>query len=92
MEIFLSHVHEEHPAAAAIKRELNACFAPNINVFLAEEIELGMDWFRHIREALERTEIILVILSRNSVHRPWVNIEAGYGITDFQVISTAVSL
>ena len=79
MRIFLSHIHEEVTLAAAIKEELRNCFGEQIDVFLAEDIPLGKNWLSEIRDALAAADMVLVLFSRTSSSRPWVNIEAGYG-------------
>jgi uncharacterized SAM-binding protein YcdF (DUF218 family) len=80
MRIFLSHINEEVALAAAIKVELDACFGEQVSVFLAEDIPLGKNWLNEIRDALKAADMVLVLFSRTSSSRPWVNIEAGYGV------------
>lgn len=80
MRLFVSHIHEEAPLAEAIKAELLTCFGNQINVFLAEDIPLGTNWLNEIQAALTQAQIVLVLFSRASNSRPWINIEAGYGV------------
>jgi hypothetical protein len=80
MNIFISHIHEESAVADAIKHELEQCFAAQVQVFLARDIPLGANWFLEIREALQKADLILGLFSHTSKGRPWINIEAGYGV------------
>jgi TIR domain len=87
MNIFISHTHEEFQVANAVKSELQRCFASQVDIFLAEEIPLGRNWFLEIRSALQKADLILALFSSFSRTRPWINIEAGFGImSDKQVI------
>jgi len=79
-KIFISHIREESLVASAVKSELEACFADLVEVFLAEDIPLGHNWFNQIRNALVRADMILGLFSHASLLSPWVNIEAGFGI------------
>lgn len=80
LNIFISHIHEEAKLANAIKRRLDDNFGAQVNIFLAEDISLGENWFDHIKERLVSSDLIIAIFSPYSMNRPWVNIEAGYGI------------
>jgi hypothetical protein len=51
-----------------------------VDVFLSENVQLGADWLSEIKLALNRADIIIVLFSRASQGRPWINIEAGYGV------------
>jgi len=80
MKIFISHIHEEFQIANTIKKEMDNIFGKQVNVFLAEDIPLGINWFSEIKKNLIQSDIILAIFSPYSANRPWVNIEAGFGI------------
>jgi hypothetical protein len=80
MRIFISHIHEEFDVAKTIKAGLDSVFGKQVDVFLAEEIPLGKNWFSEIKKNLSAADIILAIFSPYSANRPWVNIEAGFGI------------
>ncbi|MDF0676152.1 MAG: toll/interleukin-1 receptor domain-containing protein [Nitrospira sp.] len=81
MALFISHSDEEEPLAAALSATLKLAFGDSFQVFVAKHrVPLGADWLEKIREALENAQAILVLLSARSVGRPWVNIEAGYGV------------
>jgi TIR domain-containing protein len=80
IRIFISHIHEEVEIAKALKEALDSIFAKQVEVFLAEEIPLGTNWFSEIRTNLKAADLILALFSPYSANRPWVNIEAGFGI------------
>lgn len=86
MNIFLSHVHEEYIVADAIKAQLLTSFGSQVDVFLAEEIPLGRNWFTDIRKALQRADLVLALFSNRSKSRPWVNIEAGYAVMSEKLV------
>jgi TIR domain-containing protein len=80
MQLFISHIHEERTIAATIRDELYSCFGAQVEVFLAEDIPLGTNWFDEIKSALGRSDVLIVLFSKYSSSRPWINIEAGYGV------------
>lgn len=87
MDLFISHIHEESEIAKAIKEELETCFGGgNLNVFLAEDIRLGVKWLEEIKGQLIKSDILLVLFSKHSFSRPWINIEAGYGVIAEKVV------
>jgi hypothetical protein len=63
MNIFISHIHEDFEIALAIKAELKRCFGAQVDLFLAEDIPLGSNWFENIRSALTRADLILALFS-----------------------------
>jgi hypothetical protein len=80
MRVFVSHSHEEFAIANAIKHQFDLIFAEMVDVFLSEDIPLGADWLMAIRDALQKADVIVVLFSPSSQSRPWINIEAGYGV------------
>ena len=80
MRLFISHIHEERTIAETIRDELYCCFGAQVEVFLAEDIPLGTNWFDQIKSALGRSDVLVVLFSKYSSSRPWINIEAGYGV------------
>ena len=78
--IFISHIHEESGIASAIKKELVKCFDERIQVFLSEAIPFGEDWQLSVIKNIENAHLILILFSPESIERPWINVEGGYGI------------
>jgi hypothetical protein len=77
-DIFISHIHEEAIAAEGVRRYL-ADF--DLDAFLSSEnweLRLGERWFDRITDELKAANIVILMLSPNSVARPWINFEAGW--------------
>src|SRR6266404_393138 len=78
--IFVSFVHEDDQIASAVRDLLQT------ELDLREEVFLSSDksqiyardlWLQKIKEALSAAEIVILMLSKRSVARPWGNFEAG---------------
>jgi hypothetical protein len=77
--VFVSHITEEAHLAHKIKQHLEAAI-DGARVFVsAEDIRLGEDWRRSLREALDDTKALVVLCSPRSIKRPWINFESGSG-------------
>lgn len=79
--VFISHITEESALGTLVKDLVKKAFG-NIKVFLSsdyESIGSGDIWFDTILKALKSSEAIIVLLSKESMHRPWINFEAGVG-------------
>ena len=80
--IFISHIEKEAELAATLKKHLIEDFLGMIDVFVSSDdtsIQLGVKWLDAVDKALKEAEIEIVLCSKDSVHRPWVNFEAGGG-------------
>jgi hypothetical protein len=78
VSVFISFVHEDQRVATAVQRYLNARL--DVPVFLASDnwqVYRGEDWLARIRQELTAARVVVLMLSRRSVGRPWVNFEAG---------------
>lgn len=78
--IFLSHIHEEQELAHALKNAIESAFLDAVRVFVSshqQDVRVGDDWFREIEASLHESEAVILLLSPQSVRRPWVNFEAG---------------
>jgi TIR domain len=78
-KIFISHIHEEATIAAAVRLFLSKF---NLDAFLSSDrwqLLPGERWFDRIIKELTDAEIVILLLSKNSVNRPWINFEAGWG-------------
>ena len=78
--IFISHHSVDKKIAEGLKLLLGKTFNRLINVFISEDIQSGDDWFFKIKDALDQANEIITIFTKESVDRPWINIETGYGI------------
>jgi hypothetical protein len=82
MRIFISHIVEEAALARLIDKFIDRDFLGKIEVFVSsdtESISAGENWLTSIDQALREASIELVLCSRSSVNRPWINFEAGAG-------------
>jgi hypothetical protein len=81
-KVFISHITEEAPIAAVLKKFIEAKFLNQLSVFVSSEIHdlpPGVRWFQKIEEALTDSDLMLIICSPSSLTRPWINFEAGCG-------------
>jgi hypothetical protein len=78
--VFISHVHSEADIAIWLKETISKLLLGGINFFVSSDrvAILGGDrWLNKIEDALRDAPIVLVLCSDQSVHRPWINFEAG---------------
>ena len=80
--IFISHISEEVRLAVIFKQHIAADFLDLIEVFASsdtESISAGKNWLTSIDTALRNACIELILCSKASIKRPWINFEAGAG-------------
>jgi hypothetical protein len=81
-KVFISHISEETRLAQLIKMQVSTDFLGMLDVFVSSDqvsISVGSKWLAEVDEALKDAQIELVLCSRHSVNRPWINFEAGAG-------------
>jgi hypothetical protein len=92
--VFISHITEEQEVAAKLKSGLRHAFGSKLNVFVSSDymsIPGGDQWYSRIVESLKTVQVVLVLLSDQSVDRRWINFEAGIGVgADAQVIPLVI--
>ena len=79
-KVFISHISEEAATAARLKNALERDFLDLLDVFVSsdgESIEAGEMWLSSIEAALAESSMLLILCSKSSVARPWINFEAG---------------
>lgn len=80
IELFLSHISEERRMAIQLKESLQALFSGDVQVFTSSDtisIASGKNWLTSVKEAMNRATAVLVLSSRSSVQRSWVQFELG---------------
>ena len=80
--IFISHISEEAKLAAILKAHVEADFIDTVSVYVSsdtESISAGENLLTSINVALSDACIELILCSKASIKRPWVNFEAGAG-------------
>lgn len=80
--VFVSHAEAEKAVAIKIKSLLRHTFGRKLGVFVSSDyrsIPSGDSWFDTITMKLKDADVVLVLLSNDSVDRRWINFEAGVG-------------
>ena len=78
--IFISHIREEAELAGIFKKHLTAKFLGMVDVFDSsdsESVAAGENWLASIDKWLRASCIEIILCSKASINRPWVNFEAG---------------
>jgi len=79
-DVFISFIHEEEEVAEAVQTFVGKVLAGKADVFLSSDtrqIYAGELWLERIVVELKQAKVIILMLSPDSVGRPWVNFEAG---------------
>jgi hypothetical protein len=79
MNIFISHAVANRAIARSLADKLEQA-RENVTTFLASrpgDIRADEDWLRGIERALQEADAYIILLTPESVLRPWVNFEAG---------------
>jgi TIR domain len=79
--VFISHITDEAPIADALKVYLHRCFGPDLKVFVSSDyvsIPTGEEWHRAILSGIRGASLFVVLLSRESVEKRWINFESGF--------------
>ena len=78
--VFISHVSTETELAQYLKRRFDKDFLGSLDVFVSSDqmtIAAGARWLDEVEKALKDADLQIVLCSKESVGRPWVNFEAG---------------
>ena len=78
--VFISHISDESELAQWLKSKLDRDFLSTLDIFVSSDrptIEAGRRWLDEVDKALKKADVQLLLCSRESVGRPWVNFEAG---------------
>ncbi len=78
--MFISHISDESELAQWLKASLDRDFLSALDIFVSSDrstIEAGRKWLDEVDKALKKADMQIVLCSRESVGRPWVNFEAG---------------
>lgn len=77
-EVFISWSGEKaNKYAKFLEDMLNRIFSKRAETFYSGNIESGAVWLDRINQALENSKIGIIILTKESMRKPWVNFEAG---------------
>jgi hypothetical protein len=78
--VFISHISSETALAQAVKQRLQRDFLGLLDIFVSSDqttIRAGSKWLEEVDKALKGADVQIVLASKDSVGRPWVNFEAG---------------
>jgi hypothetical protein len=79
VDVFISHANSEREAALVVQRLLKEAFGADCEVFVSSDrnsMKPG-DWFDQVVSNLKAAEVMLVLISKKSHERPWINYETG---------------
>lgn len=79
-QVFISHISTETEIAKRLKQRLDNDFLGMLEIFVSsdrETIRAGDKWLDQVDRALKAADAEVVLCSKESVGRPWVNFEAG---------------
>lgn len=78
--IFISHISEEAELARLLQEHIDRDFLGMLELFVSSDlisISAGSQWLQEIEQALKEAQIELLLCSKKSIQRPWINFEAG---------------
>lgn len=81
--IFISHIHEEAAVAQVLRGWFHAAFPGLVEAFVSSDYEdnpLGGRWLQTIDRALNRSRLLVTVLSPRSYERMWIHLEAGWAL------------
>ncbi|HGI3940921.1 TPA: toll/interleukin-1 receptor domain-containing protein [Streptococcus agalactiae] len=79
-KIFISHIGEESEIAKKFKKEILNYTNRGVEIFVSsddESIYAGDDWEDEVKNNIKSCDMMLVLLSKKSLYRPWISFETG---------------
>ena len=76
-DIFISYARADNAAARALSERLEG---QGHSVFLDVALTVGSSWDDEIRAAIERSEVVIVLLSQHSASNSWVQSEIQHAL------------
>jgi hypothetical protein len=80
--VFISHTRTETELAQILKKHLAKDFLGSFDIYVSSDattIKLGTKWLEDLERTLKESQVEIVLCSKASVSKPWVNFEAGAG-------------
>ncbi|MGJ7509028.1 toll/interleukin-1 receptor domain-containing protein [Variovorax sp. GT1P44] len=78
--LFVSHISEEGDVASLLKHIMEEDFLDMVKFFTSSDvgsINLGSNWLEAVEKAMREASAVIVLCSKASVQRPWVQFEVG---------------
>lgn len=79
-KVFVSHISKEAALAEVLQKHIKRDFLGLIDVFVSSDgasIDTGDDWLQSVKVNLKQAKAVVVLCSKESIGRPWVNFEVG---------------
>ena len=81
IDVFISHITQERDMALILQDAINRIFEDRVNTFVSSDdaisLPIGEDFIHNIESAIQECKIALILLSKRSESRKWINLEAG---------------
>ena len=78
--MFISHISGEAEMASLLRQLVEDGFPGRVEFFTSSDvgsIDIGADWLEAITKAIDRARAVIMLCSRDSVNKPWVQFELG---------------
>jgi len=77
-QVFISFIHDEQRVAQAVAHVITGVLKKSV-FYAANNFQMfaGDVWLERIRAELSEAKVVVLMLSGESVKRPWINFEAG---------------
>ena len=78
-KVFISHIHENAAIAKVLKQFVEKKFRGSVCVFASSDGDIppGATWQEFLLTEIRESDLVIVVCTNASVHRPWVNFETG---------------
>ncbi len=97
--IFLSHNTKDKVLAEIIADTIKQVSIEQVQAWFSSDdrigggLPAGAKWYQEIHDKIESSEFVIVLLTQNSIDRPWVYYETGVGIgANKKVVSVCVGI
>jgi hypothetical protein len=99
-QVLISHATSDKALAVELRTLINRCSLQQIEAWFSSDpsstggLQAGTRWFEEIRTRLYTSRAIIALATRNSVSRPWLYFEAGFGaaVSELEVIPVVIGL
>jgi TIR domain len=99
-QVLLSHAHRDGAAANVLADMVQRATLDQVQVWHSSDqresggILAGERWFDAIRRNMERSRVIVVLLTPTSLYLPWLYFEAGFGtaLAEVEILPVCVGI
>ena len=81
LKIFISHIEEEKAIALALKKWIKKLFIDRFEYFVfsdPSDVDFGSGgWLEDLKDAVQHTDIMILLVGPDSKASPWIHFEAG---------------